>query len=101
MGPAQFIPSTWMAYRERVSAILGREANPWLIQDAFIASAVKLADAGASAQTYALERKAALVYYAGGGWNNPAYWAYTDATGVGIMDLAVQYQGDIDVLEGR
>src|SRR3989338_5086868 len=38
MGPAQFIPSTWMAYRERVSAILGREANPWLIQDAFIAS---------------------------------------------------------------
>ena len=101
MGPAQFIPSTWMGYKDRVSAILGRSANPWLIQDAFIASAVKLADAGAASQNYAAERKAALIYYAGGGWNNPLYWAYTDARGVGIMDLATTYQSDIDILEGR
>lgn len=101
MGPAQFIPSTWMGYRDRVSEILGRSANPWLIQDAFIASSVKLAAAGAAVGTHATERKAALIYYAGGGWRNPTYWPYTDAYRVGIMDLAAEYQRDIDILEGR
>lgn len=101
MGPAQFLPSTWMAYRDRVAKLIGRTPNPWLIQDAFIASAVKLAAAGAANHEYSSERKAALIYYAGGGWNNPLYWPYTDAASVGIMALSAQYQNDINILEGK
>ncbi|MEX0916736.1 MAG: lytic murein transglycosylase [Candidatus Spechtbacterales bacterium] len=97
MGPAQFIPSTWMGYKDRVAAILGRQPDPWNIQDAFIASAVKLASGGATAQTEAAEWKAAMIYYAGGGWNNPTYAPY----GNWIINQARAYQADINILEGR
>jgi len=97
MGPAQFIPSTWMGYKDRVAAVLGRQPDPWNIQDAFIASAVKLAAAGATAKTEDAEWKAAMIYYAGGGWNNPTYAPY----GNWIITQARAYQADINILEGR
>lgn len=65
MGPAQFIPSTWMGYKEEVSKIVGRLANPWNIEDAFAAAAVKLARGGAGAQTAASEIAASKAYYSG------------------------------------
>jgi membrane-bound lytic murein transglycosylase B len=97
MGPAQFIPSTWMAYRDRAAAALGHPADPWNIRDAFVTSAIKLAAAGAASQDYDTEWKSAMIYYAGGNWNNPAYWPYANW----IMDKAAEYQRDIDILEGR
>lgn len=97
MGPAQFLPSTWMGYRERVSAILGRPADPWLIQDAFIASAVKLADAGAAKKDYNSEWCAALIYYSGRCPGNSINWFYPN----NIMERAGEYQRDIDILEGN
>ncbi|HZZ99258.1 MAG TPA: hypothetical protein VFK07_00920, partial [Candidatus Paceibacterota bacterium] len=65
MGPAQFIPSTWMGYRDRVSQIVGHPANPWNIEDAFTAAAVKLAAGGATSQTTAGEVAASKAYYSG------------------------------------
>jgi peptidoglycan hydrolase CwlO-like protein len=66
MGPAQFIPSTWMGYANEVARIVGRAfANPWNIQDAFTASAVKLARGGATAKTTAAEIAASKAYYSG------------------------------------
>lgn len=65
MGPAQFIPSTWMGYKEEVSRIVGRAANPWNIEDAFTAAAVKLARGGANAKTRAAEVAASKQYYSG------------------------------------
>lgn len=65
MGPAQFIPSTWVSYATAVSNIIGRSANPWVIEDAFVAAAVKLARAGATAQTKAAEIAASKAYYSG------------------------------------
>ncbi len=96
MGPAQFLPSTWMGYQQSVSSLVGHTADPWDIQDAFVASANKLANAGAAAQTYAAEWKAAMIYYAGNGWNNPLYRSYGDD----VMALTAEYQGQIDVLNG-
>jgi len=66
MGPAQFIPSTWMGYAERVAQLVGRPmADPWKIEDAFMAAAIKLANAGAIAKTRAAERAASIAYYSG------------------------------------
>ncbi len=94
MGPAQFIPSTWMGYKDRVSALLGRPADPWRIQDAFLASAVKLSDAGASAQTYDTEFRAAMRYFSGGKWSAWEETIYADP----IMNRAAQFQEEIDIL---
>ena len=68
--------------------------DPWRIRDAFVASAVKLAQAGAASQNPDIEWKAAMIYYAGGNWNNSAYWGYADW----IMDKAAEYQAEIDIL---
>ena len=66
MGPAQFIPSTWMGYKDEVARITGRNpANPWNIEDAFMASALKLSKGGASSKTRAGEIAAAKAYYSG------------------------------------
>ncbi|MBX4211333.1 MAG: lytic murein transglycosylase [Candidatus Yanofskybacteria bacterium] len=66
MGPAQFIPSTWVAYAADVARIVGRSlANPWNIEDAFTASATKLSRAGATEQTRAAEIAASKAYYSG------------------------------------
>lgn len=66
MGPAQFIPSTWMGYRDIVTRLTGHNpANPWSIEDAFVAAASKLAKDGASSQTRAGEIAASKRYYCG------------------------------------
>src|SRR3989344_742201 len=66
MGPAQFIPSTWLAYAEEVARLTGHNPpNPWSIEDAFMASAIKLAKGGADKQTRASESGAARAYIGG------------------------------------
>ena len=65
MGPAQFIPSTWNLFADRLKSILGQTADPWGIKDSFTASGLYLADLGATAQTAAKESSAASRYYGG------------------------------------
>lgn len=90
MGPAQFIPSTWMGYRDKVKAITGKSADPWDIRDAFLAAAIKLKAGGAG--TVSGEWAAAMRYFSGG--TNPAYSFYGD----NVVKIANQYQTDIDAL---
>ena len=66
MGPAQFLPSTWMGFKEAVAQTTGHNpANPWNIQDAFTAAALKLAKGGATAKTRTAEVAASKAYYSG------------------------------------
>jgi len=66
MGPAQFIPSTWIAYEEEVARLTGHNPpNPWSIEDAFMASAIKLAKGGADKKTKTAESGAARAYIGG------------------------------------
>ncbi len=52
MGPAQFIPSTWLTYRQRVQSLLGVAlADPWRPQHAFLAAALYLRDEGSDGTT--------------------------------------------------
>lgn len=99
MGPAQFIPSTWVLYESKIAALSGSAVpNPWNPRDAFFASGILMKENGAAAGTRAAERLAALRYLAG--WTNatkPAYAFYGDD----VMALADKYQKQIDILEGR
>ena len=65
MGPAQFIPSTWNLFTDRLKALLGATPDPWGIKDSFTAAGLYLADLGASAQTSTKESSAASRYYGG------------------------------------
>lgn len=66
MGPAQFIPSTWMLFKDRIARALGISLpNPWNPLDAFMASAIYLGDLGAKGGSYTKEQNAACKYYSG------------------------------------
>ncbi len=98
MGPAQFIPSTWVLYEDRIAKLSKQNPpNPWDARTAFFASGLLLSDNGADRGTRASERLAALRYFAG--WRNaskPAYAFYGD----GVIELADKYQRQIDILAG-
>lgn len=66
MGPAQFIASTWMLFKDRIANALSISTpNPWNPRDAFMASAIYLGDLGALGGSYTGERNAACKYYSG------------------------------------
>lgn len=66
LGPAQFIPTTWLAYEEDVARLTGHQPpNPWNIEDAFTASAIKLARGGATSKDRKGEDGAARAYIGG------------------------------------
>lgn len=89
MGPAQFIPSTWLGYKDKIIAITGKTtANPWDIRDAFIAAAVKLQSGGADGSDDG-DWKAAMRYFSGG--LNPTYRFYGD----NVIAKTYQYEQDI------
>ncbi len=89
MGPSQFIPTTWLQYADRVGQLVGATMpNPWQPQDAFMASALYLADLGGSGGHYSAERRAALQYYAGSNWSLPQNQFYGD----GVMAKAQNIQ---------
>lgn len=93
-GPWQYVAS-----KDRVRQLLGasQPSNPWTAQVAIMATAMLMADNGASAQTPATERLAALRYFAGwAGASNKAYAFYGD----GVMKFAAQFQQSIDQLAG-
>lgn len=95
MGPAQFMPTTWQLYKNRISAITGVKCpNPWDPKDAFVASALLLKDNGATDGGTKSERIAALKYLAGARWNKSAYSFYGDD----VMELATKYQNMIDII---
>jgi len=91
MGPAQFIPSTWILYENQISKIIGKLADPWEIKDSFLAAGLYLGDLGASSN----ELKAAMHYFSGSSWT----WWEEKYYGKPVIARAEQYQEEIDLLE--
>lgn len=66
MGPAQFLPTTWLLFESQVAGLTNHNPpNPWNTEDAFTAAAIFLAEAGARSQTAAGETRAAKTYISG------------------------------------
>lgn len=68
MGPAQFMPNTWLklGYKSRVEKITGmKPANPWRVKDAFLAAGLYLADFGANSGSLKKEIGAVTAYLCG------------------------------------
>jgi membrane-bound lytic murein transglycosylase B len=96
MGPSQFIPSTWMLYKSRLSALTGESfPDPWNPRTAIFATALLMEDNGADGGTRESWRRAALRYFAGGNWNKAANAPYGD----GVLRHMDKIQAEIDILE--
>lgn len=93
MGPAQFIPSTWQNYKDRIKAVTGKSADPWNIKDAFLAAGFYLSDYGAAKQTKEGEWQAAMIYFSG--TTNKKYRFYGDS----VVSIASRYTNDIEMLK--
>ncbi|MDP3778658.1 MAG: lytic murein transglycosylase [bacterium] len=66
MGPAQFLPTTWLGFSSSVAELTGHNPpSPWNTEDAFQAAAIFLARSGARSQTTAGEIAAAKTYISG------------------------------------
>ena len=97
MGPAQFIPSTWVLYKSKISAITGNNPpNPWNNFDAFTAAGLLLADNGATKGTRAAEHRAAVCYLAGCGNASKASYQFY---GNDVMKYADEYEASIKILQ--
>ncbi len=94
MGPAQFIPSTWILMKSRLIKALGTQSpDPWNPEHAIMASSMYLEDRGAVAGSYSSEIKAACKYYGTGG-SSCSY-------GTQVMSRVATLQSNIDAIEGN
>ena len=94
MGPAQFIPDTWgnpkYGYGQKVKEVTGREADPWDIRDAFLASGLYLRDLGAKTNEF----RAVMRYFSGYRWSK-----WEEFYGRSVLAIAANYEKDIKELE--
>ena len=94
MGPAQFMPRTWLAYKDKIAQTTGHNPpNPWDVRDSFTAAALYLANWGATKQTRDAEWRAAMIYFSGS--TNTRYRFYGDS----VMAIADRYEQDIATLK--
>ncbi len=102
MGPAQFIPSTWAMFKDRIARAAGVSVpDPWNPKHAFMASSIYLTDLGAGSQLYSSERDAACRYYSGRRCDGaaPANSFYGDqvmAKAVNIQETMIDVINDAD-----
>ena len=77
MGPAQFMPSTWMGYKSQVEKTTGHSpANPWSIKDSLVAMGLKLGSVeGVKAGDRKAWAKAAGMYLAGANWESYSWYS--------------------------
>lgn len=96
MGPSQFIPSTWMLYKNRLSNLTGEAfPDPWNAKTAITATALYIEDAGGDSASRSAQRTAACRYFSG----RPC----TSSTGIyadGVLRHMDRIQAEIDILDG-
>lgn len=86
MGPSQFIPSTWLIYKDKIKDMTGQAPDPWNIKDAFLATGVYLKDLGVKNNEF----KAVMRYFSGASWSK-----WEEFYGRSVLAIAAQYEQDI------
>ncbi|MEX1997634.1 MAG: hypothetical protein WEA04_03085 [Candidatus Andersenbacteria bacterium] len=85
MGPGQFMPATWEVIEARVGQLMNKaQPNPYELTDAFVATAIFLADRGATSP--AGEYEAVNRYLAGPNWQRFTWY------GDRVMAVAKEYE---------
>lgn len=85
MGPGQFMPTTWEGIEVRVASLMQKPtANPYELTDAFVATALFLADHGATDR--AREYEAVNRYLAGPNWQRFTWY------GDRVLAVAAEYE---------
>lgn len=83
LGIPQFMPDTWMEYKDRISEVVGKKnPDPWNVRDGVVAMALKLSDvSGVTEHDRYSEKNAAKLYLSGTtSWrydwyaNRTVYW---------------------------
>lgn len=95
MGPADFIPSTWLRYEKQIEIITGGVADPWSIRDAFLAAGIYLSESGAISIDSKGEWKSAMIYFSGS-TTSPYTW-YAD----GALLVADKVQKYVEQIESK
>lgn len=101
MGPAQFMPTTWELYENRISEITGgNPASPFNNLDAFTATALYLKDGLTSCQQtyktlFSQENCAAAKYYSGARYRS---YMSVGRYGYRVADRSAKFQEDIETL---
>ncbi len=110
MGPAQFIPSTWKLYENKIVKVTSNNPpSPWNNSDAFAATGIYIKDLmdSSSCQQYGetnkntlpkqllVERCAAAKYYSGASWYTYRFWY-----GEPVVTRANKFENDINILKG-
>jgi len=101
MGPAQFMPATWMLYKDKVSSVTGgNPPSPFNNLDAFTATSLLLKDGLAGCReiystTFSQESCAAAKYYAGSNWRS---YVRVGRYGYRVAERAESFQKDIEIL---
>lgn len=89
MGPAQFIPSTWILIAPQVQAVTGKPADPWNVRDSFLAAGIYLKELGGITDEF----RAAMKYFSGSSWTK-----YEEFYGRSVLSLAEKYEQDIKTI---
>jgi len=92
MGPAQFMPSTWMGYKDQIAKVTGHTPpDPWSLRDALTAMGLKLSKVdGVTVHNRKAEHKAASIYLAGGNWERFGWY------GDRVLKYADMYEEETD-----
>lgn len=87
MGPGQFMPTTWEGIEGRLTTLVGHTPNPYDLADAFVATALFLADRGATKPEG--EYEAVNRYIAGPNWQRFSWY------GDRVLAVAKEYEKEL------
>lgn len=107
MGPSQFMPNTWMGFRNRIASVVGvAHASPFVNEHAFVGTMLYLSDAMKRCKTafsdkFTLNACAAAKYYTGlaaTGSRLSRHMNPTSSYGYRVAKRAAGYEDDIQYL---
>jgi len=104
MGPAQFMPTTWRLYDDKISDITGNDpASPFNNADAFTGTALYLKEGLTGCKTiyktvFSQENCAAAKYYAGGKWRS---YMSVGRYGYRVAERAADFADEIEILNNN